>query len=135
MLINLGPSRLKFYFFIVLHCLAVLSVLLISDFGMVGSLLKIIAISLVAFNFKQYFLRRNEITRLHLKIDDQVDLRIGNQSHSDLQLYSDSYISDIFMQLIFSDDETGACHSISIFPDSIDDLMHSQLRSRLKLMG
>lgn len=134
-LVDLKPSTLKFYFLIAVHCLAVLSVLLISDFGLLGLLLKTVCISLLVLSFKQYFFRRNEITRLHLKIDDLVDLSIGEQNYSDLQLSRESYISDVYMQLFFADDQNDVSYSISVFPDAIEAPMHSQLRSRLKVVS
>ena len=131
--VEIKSSKLKLYFFITVHALAVASVLLISYFGLTGIILKIFLMLLLVLSLKYYLTDYKNITHLHLKADNLADLGVGNKKYNDLQLSSESYISDIYLQLTFSDGNTGVSHKISIFPDSLDAAMHSQIRARLKL--
>lgn len=131
--VEIKPSKLKLYFFITVHALAVASVLLISYFGLTGIILQVFLILLLVLSLKHYLIDYKNITHLHLKADNLADLAVGNKKYNDLQLSSESYVSDIYLQLIFLNGNTGISHKISIFPDSLDAAMHSQIRARLKL--
>jgi hypothetical protein len=133
--VDIQSSALKLYSFVVIHVLSVMSILLISDIGLTGSILKVLLILLVALSFKQCLSHLKNKHSLYLKADNQADLSIGNRDYYDLQLSGQSYVSDMFMLLVFLDRETGDSHSVTIFPDSIDTAMHSRLRARLKLFS
>lgn len=131
--IEIKPSKLKLYFLIAMHALAIVSILLISDFGRTGLVFQVFLILCVVFSFKYNMNHYKNIIHLHLKEDNQADISTGNKKYNDLQLSGDSYISDIFMQLIFSDINTGTFYNVSIFPDSLKVAMQSRLRARLKI--
>lgn len=133
--VEIKPSKLKLYFFIAVHALAVAAVLLVNYFGLTGAILQIFLILLLVFSLKYYLADYKSITSLYLKVDNLADLDIGNKKYNDLQLTSKSYISDIYLQLMFLDCNTEVVHKISIFPDSLDAAMHSRLRARLKIFS
>lgn len=135
MFIDIQSSTLKLYFFVVTHIFSVLSVLLVTDSGMISSVLKILLVLFVLISFKRCLSDLKNKHCFYLKSDNQAELSIGNCDYHDFQLSGKSYVSDMLMLLIFSNRETGATHSLAIFPDSIDAGMHSQLRSRLKLFS
>ena len=133
LLINIKTSALKLYFFVAVHVLSVVSILLITDFGIIGYVLKVLLILVVLISFKRCWSDLKNKYRLYLKSDNQVDLSIGDQDYYDLQLSSQSYVSDNLILLFFSDSENDTSHRVSIFPDSIDAAARSQLRIWLKL--
>lgn len=131
--IEIKSSNLKLYFLITIHALAILAILLIDDFGLIGIVLKILFIILVSFSLNQFFSQHKRNIKIYFKIDGQIDLTIDDQDYYDLQLNGKSYVSNYFMQLIFIDKKKASSHNISIFPDAIDASMHAQLRTRLKI--
>lgn len=133
LLVNIKSSALKLYFFVAAHVFSVVSILLITDSGLISSVLKILLILFVLISFKYYLSQHRSEHCLYLKTDNQVDLSFGGRDYYDLQLSSQSYVSDRLMLLFFSDSENDISHSVSIFPDSIDAATHSQLRAWLKL--
>lgn len=133
MLLDLKQSNLKLLFIIAIHSCAILSILLIADISFSGTVLKVLLMSLVVVSFYHHLMAHRKNISLYFKADNQADLKIGNKEYQDLQLSSESYVSDIFLQLIFLDENTGASHNVMLFPDSIDAAMHSQLRARLKV--
>ena len=133
LLIEIKSSNLKLYFLIKIHALAVLAILLIDDFGLIGLVLKSLSIFLVLLSLNRFFLHHKESIHINFQFDDQISLYIGDQSYSDLQFSSSSYISAYFLQLILKDVQTGKSHNISIFPDAITPSVHALLRTRIKL--
>ena len=133
MLVDLKPSNLKLFFIIAIHFCAILSILLIADIGFIGTVLKALLMLLVVVSFYRHLMTHRKNISLHFKSDNQTDVIIGNEEYQDLQLSSESYVSDVFLQLIFLDENTGASYNVMLFPDSIDAAMHSQLRVRLKV--
>ena len=131
--VEVKPSKLKLYFLIVVHVLAVGSVFLISDFDLVGFVLKTLLILLLVFSLKYNLRNYKNSVYLYLKADNLVDLNRAGQEYNELKLSGKSYVSDIYLQLILSDENTGVFHEVSIFSDSLDSVMHSQLRARLKI--
>ena len=129
--IDVQVSKLKLYFLITAHVLAVLSILLISDLSLTGVVLKIILVLVVALSFRRCLNNHQNNIHFSLQAENQLDLSIGGQVYHDLQLSGESYISNIIVQLIGLDDETGTSYKVTIFPDAIDAAMHSQLRARL----
>ena len=129
--INVQVSKLKLYFLITAHVLATLSILLISDLSLTGVVLKIILVLVVALSFRRCLNHHQNNIHFSLQTENLLDLNIGHQDYRDLQLSGDSYVSNLLVQLIGLDDETGASYNVTIFPDAIDAAMHSQLRARL----
>lgn len=129
--IDVHASKLKQYFLIAVHVLAMLSILLISDLSLTGVVLKIILILVVALSFRRCLKRHQNNIHFSLQAENQLDLSIGGQVYRDLQLSGESYVSNVLVQLIGLDDETGTSYHVTIFPDAIDAAMHSQLRARL----
>lgn len=132
LLLDICPSKIKLYFFITLHVLATLSILFVSDYGLAGVVLKVFLVTLLGFNLKHCFDHHKQNIQIHLKSDNQADLIIANQQYCDLKMSHKSYISALFMQLVFLDEQTNHSHSVLILPDSIGPAMRSQLRSKLK---
>lgn len=133
--VEIKPSKLKLYFLITVHLLAILSLVLISDLGVLSALLKIVLVLFVIVSFKRYLSYHQHNVQLHLKTDGLVDLNIGDQGYRDLQFSRESYISDVFLQLVFLDSKTDISHTVTVFPDSIEAAAQSQLRVRLKLVS
>lgn len=131
--IEVQASALKLYFLIAIHSLAVVAILLISDFGLAGVGLKIFLILSVALSFKQHLSHHKQKIILSLKADNLTDLTIGDLDYHDLQLCHQSYASDILVQLVLLDTLSGQLYPITLFPDAIDAAQHSQLRARFKL--
>ena len=135
MLVDLKPSNLKLLFIIAIHFCAILSILLIADIGFIGTALKALLMLLVVVSFYRHLMTHRKNISLHFKSDNQVDLIIADQNYTDLQLSGESYISDVFLQLILLDENSGVSRNVTIFPDSLDAAMHSQLRARLKVFS
>ena len=131
--LDIKSSKFTLYFLITAHALAILSILLIDNSGVVSALLKILLIIFVIVSFKRCLNCHQNNIQLHLKTDNLVDLNVGGREYHDLQLSGESYISDILLQLVLLDDNADVCQTIIVLPDSIDAAMHSRLRSRLKL--
>lgn len=131
--IDVHVSKLKLYFFISVHALAILSILLISDSGVASAALKIILTISVLLSFNQFLHSYQNNIHFSLKSENVLDLSIGCENYPDLCIMGESYVSNIFVQLVCLDEETGVFHNIDLFPDSIEATMHSQLRARLKL--
>ncbi|MDH5711631.1 MAG: hypothetical protein OEZ15_08220, partial [Gammaproteobacteria bacterium] len=70
---------------------------------------------------------------IHFKPDNLVDLAIGKNKYTDLQLLGSSYISTLFIQLVFLDQYSGSRQYLRLYPDSLDRQSFSQVRARLKL--
>lgn len=133
--VEIKPSKLKLYFLIAVHLLAILSLVLINDLAVVSALLKIFLVLFVIVSFKRCLSYHQHNVQLHLKPDGLVDLNIGNEEYLDLQFSRESYISDVFLQLVFLDGNADVCHAVTVFPDSIEAAAKSQLRARLKLVS
>jgi len=133
--VEIKPSKLKLYFLITVHLLAILSLVLINDLAVVSTLLKTFLVLFVIVSFKRCLSYHYHNVQLHLKPDGLVDFNIGNKEYLDLQFSRESYISDVFLQLIFLDGNAEVSHAVTVFPDSIDAAMQSQLRARLKLVS
>lgn len=133
--VEIKPSKLKLYFLIAVHLLAILSLVLISDLAVVSALLKVFLVLFIIVSFKRCLSYHHHNVQLHLKPDGLVDLNIGNKEYLDLQFSRESYISDVFLQLVFLDSNANVSHTVTVFPDSIDAAMQSQLRARLKLVS
>ncbi len=129
--VDIKPSKLKLYFLMAAHSLAVLSILLINQaaLAVIG---KVVLICFLVLSFKHYYSNRNSKIHLSIKNDNLVDLTIENENYGELRISSGSYVADIYVQLVLSDVNSGVCQKISIFPDSLDAAMHSLLRARLK---
>lgn len=133
--VEIKPSKLKLYFLITVHLLAILSLVLINDLAVVSALLKIFLVLFIIVSFKRYLNYHYHSVQLHLKPDGLVDLNIGNKEYLDLQFSRESYISDVFLQLVFLDSKTDISHAVTVFPDSIEAAAQSRLRARLKLVS
>ena len=86
----------------------------------------------MAFSFYLVSIHHNESVRISFQSDNEINLSIGDQSYSDLQLSSKSYISDYFLQLSLTDAQGSGSYTVSVFPDSIEPSMHALLRARIK---
>lgn len=131
--VEIAPSALKRVLLVMLHVLAALSILLISDYGMAGHIFKFFLFVLLVLSFRRCLSQHGSGCSLYLKADNQADLSAGNRDYFDLQLCNQSYVSDWLMLLIFLEVKTGVLHKLVIFPDALNEDMHSQLRARLKL--
>lgn len=131
--IEVQSSALKLYFLITIHSLAVVAILLVSDFGLAGVGLKIFLVLSVVLSFKRQLSHHNQKITLGLKADNLMDLTIGDRDYRDLQLCHQSYASDMLVQLVLLDTLSGQRYPITLFPDAVDAAMHSQLRARFKL--
>lgn len=133
--IEIKPSKIKLYFFISVHVLAVISILLIDNYSVLSALLKIVFILLLVYSFNRCLKYHQQKVSLYLKPDNLIDINIEGKEYDDLQLSSESYISNFLLQLILLDSKSSVSQTITIFPDSIDAITHSQLRARLKLVS
>ncbi|MCW8831425.1 MAG: hypothetical protein OQK32_07900 [Gammaproteobacteria bacterium] len=131
--INVKPSNLKLLFIIAIHSFAILSVFFVVNTGLIGVVLKALLLLLVAASFYRHLVCHKRNISLHFKANDQVDLNIDNKDYPDLELSANSYVSSLFLQLIFLDENMGVSHNVTIFLDSITPSMHCQLRARLKI--
>lgn len=131
--IDVQKSELKLYFFVVVHVLALLSILLISYSGLSGAALKVVLALAVVINFKRCLSFNKNNISFSMSAENLIDLKVGKQSYHDLQLSADSFISGALLQLIFLDASGRVVQNVTIFPDAIDAATHSQLRARLKV--
>ena len=133
--IEIKPSKIKLYFFISVHVLAVISLLLIDNYAALSALLKIFFILSLVFSFKRCLKHHQQKVSLYLKPDNLLDINIADKEYYDLQLSSESYISNFLLQLILLDSKASVSQTVTLFPDSLDAVTHSQLRAKLKLVS
>lgn len=133
--VEIKPSKIKLYFFISVHVLAVISILLIDNYAVLSTLLKIFFILSLVFSFKRCLKHHQQKVSLYLKPDNLLDINIADKEYYDLQLSSESYISNFLLQLILLDSKTSASQTVTLFSDSLDAVTHSQLRAKLKLVS
>ena len=131
--IDVHASKLKLYFFISVHILAAISILIINNLGELDIVIKSFLILFIFISFKRCLNQQKNNIQLNLKADDLVDLNVDDNEYHDLQLSNESYISNIFLQLIFLDGNAVILHVVTILPDSINAIAHSRLRARLKI--
>ncbi|MDH5387915.1 MAG: hypothetical protein OEY06_05660 [Gammaproteobacteria bacterium] len=130
---DIKASKIALRLLIVIHALAVLSILSISDIGEVGLPLKTSLFILVVVSWNKYSSYYKNNIHLSLKSDGLVDFNIGDKEYYDFQLASDSYVSDVLLQLILSNSITDVSRTVTLFPDSINIASHSRLRAWLKI--
>ncbi|MDH3342954.1 MAG: hypothetical protein OEM07_04445 [Gammaproteobacteria bacterium] len=133
--VDVGASKIKWLFLLAVHVLALLSIFFIGDFGLAGTVLKIILFLFVVFSLRRYMKSCNHQVSFSLLEENQADLIIEEQVYNDLYLSSDCYVSDRVLLLIFLDASKRVVHNLLIFPDAINAAMYSQLRLKLKLMA
>lgn len=132
LLIEVVPSKLKLYFFFSVYALAVLSILLIDDFGFFGIALKSLLILFLLIDAKSRLVTIKHGAYLRFNPDNLIDVEMVEHSYHDLQLLSHSYVSTFMVQLNFLASNSNQSFAVTLFPDSIGAASHSQLRSRLK---
>ena len=127
------PSQMEFYSIVAIHALSIVSILYVDNFNFITAVLKVVLALLVVLNFSRFLSRFKKNICLHFKSNDLVDLTMGDQEFCDLQLTSDSYISDFMMVLFFLEVDSSRSYSVVLFPDSLDAEMRSRLRSALTI--
>ena len=130
--IDVQKSKLNLYFLVAVHALAMLSILLVTDSGVVGLVIKAALFVFILFSFKSHLKHYKNDICITVKSDSLVDLSVADKVFHDLRFSTETYISTFLLQLILLDD-AGSSHKVTLFPDSIDAAMHSKLRARLKL--
>jgi len=131
--IDVHTSKLKLYFFILLHILAAISILIINNLGELEVVIKSFFVLFIFISFKRCLSQQKNNIQLNLKADDLVDLKVDDNEYHDLRLSNESYVSNYFLQLILLDSNTAISHVVTIFPDSVNAITHSLLRARLKI--
>ena len=131
--IDVQKSKLNLSFLIAVHALAMLSILLVTNSGLVALVLKAALFVFILFSFKSHLKHYKNKIFITVKADDLVDLNVADKVLHDLRFSTETYISTFLLQLILLDSDTGASYKVTLLPDSIDAAMHSKLRARLKL--
>ena len=133
--LDVKPSYFSLCISLVVHILALLSIYLVNDFGLAGALIKAVLVLSVLISFMHFLAVYKTLTCLYFKSGNLVDLVIGKNKYTDLQLLGSSYISTLFTRLVFLDEHSGSNQYVKLYPGSLSKQHFSQLRARLKLFS